>query len=130
MAATHRVLFPGGLDGSSRMCVGAVSGIPVLEGFQVLPPSILVQTPPLYCVTEARRHILGRGRSCVSLITPHILPRTAGSNATQYVVLLHACGTPVIDRVHERPPSSLRKRPISVVGIKRRFASNGSNMYP
>jgi hypothetical protein len=54
------------------MCVGAVSGIPAFEGFQVLPPSTLEQTPPLYFVTEVRLHILGRGRSCVPLITPHI----------------------------------------------------------
>ena len=39
---------------------------------------MLIQTPPLYRVTELCLHILGRGRSCVPLFTLHILPTTAG----------------------------------------------------
>ena len=80
--------------GSSKMSVAAVSSIPVLDFFQVRPPSSLRHTPPLYVSTEVRRHILGRGRSCVPLLTLHIRPRTFGSNTTQYVVFDHSAGIP------------------------------------
>src|SRR3954451_9482308 len=108
MAAAESVRLPEGLAGSSMMFVGAVSGIPVLEAFQVRPASRLAQIPPRYAHTGVWRHILGRGRSWVPLMAPHILPFTAGSKATQWVVLSQALGTPVTDWIQVCPLSSLR----------------------
>src|SRR5262245_8852387 len=44
--ATYRTRASGGLLGSSRICVAAVSSMPVFDFRQVLPPSSLTQTPP------------------------------------------------------------------------------------
>ena len=63
---------------------------------------------------SVRRHILGRGRSWVPLKAPHMRPLTSGSKATQYVVLRHALGMPTVEPIQDSPPSSLRKRPMSV----------------
>ena len=38
-------------------------------------------------------------------------------------------GTPVTERIHDCPLSSLRNKPMSVVGIKRRLVLNGSYRY-
>ena len=57
---------------------------------------------------ELRRHILGRGRSCVPLIAAHMRPFTLGSNSTQYVVLTHSRGTPLVVALRQPlPPLSL-----------------------
>ena len=92
----------------------AVSGIPLLDGVQVRPPSVDTPTPPWKRSGSVRRHIFGRGRSCVPLKAPHMRPFTSGSNATQYVVLRQRVGTPRDEPVQLAPPSSLRKRPMSV----------------
>src|SRR5690349_6475308 len=108
------------------MCVAAVSSIPSFDFVHVFPPSSLRQTPPLYVSSDVCRHIFGRGRSWVPLFTLHMRPRTFGSKTTQYVVFSHASGTPNVELCHDFPPSSLRKRPISVYVTNRRFESNGS----
>ncbi len=50
---------------------------PGLRGFQILPASSPVNTPPSYCLVPLFRHIFGRGRSCVPLITAHTRPLPA-----------------------------------------------------
>ena len=52
-----------------------------------------------------RRHIFGRGRSCVPLKAPHTRSFTSGSNASQYVVLRQGVGMPVVEPVHVSPRS-------------------------
>jgi hypothetical protein len=94
--------------------VTALSGIPAFEGVHVRPPSLDTPTPPWKRSGSVRRHIFGRGRSCVPLKAPHIRPFTSGSKATQYVVLRQRVGTPIEDPIQLAPPSSLRKRPMSV----------------
>src|SRR5215475_5720119 len=79
---TYRIRASTGLVGSSKMCVAAVGSIPLLDFVQVLPPSLLMQTPPRYFSTPPRRHIFGRGKSWVQLFTLHMRPRTFGSNST------------------------------------------------
>ena len=61
----------------------ADSSMPALESVQVRPPSPDTPTPPLNVSGSVRRHIFGRGRSCVPLKAPHIRPFTSGSKATQ-----------------------------------------------
>jgi hypothetical protein len=88
--------------------------MPTFDGVHVRPPSFETPTPPLKVSGSVRRHIFGRGRSWVPLKAPHIRPFTSGSKATQYVVLRHALGMPTVEPIHPWPPSSLRKRPMSV----------------
>src|SRR5258705_234498 len=45
-AETYKTRDSGGLAGSNRMCVGAVSSIPSFDFVQVRPPSSLLHTPP------------------------------------------------------------------------------------
>src|SRR5437762_4399845 len=45
-AATYRTRAVGGLVGSKRTCVAAVSSIPPFDFVQLLPPSSLRHTPP------------------------------------------------------------------------------------
>src|SRR5580698_2946083 len=100
--------------------------MPSFDFAQVFPPSLLMQTPPRYFPTAERRHIFGRGRSCVQLFTLQTRPLTAGSKTIQYVVLRQSRGTPSVDWIQDLPPSSLRKRPMSVVEMNWRFLSKGS----
>src|ERR1039457_4809025 len=98
------------------MWVGTIiDGRPSVEVFQVLPPSTDATTPP--GPPPQRFSIRCRGRSCLADITAHILPFTAGSNSTQYVVFSQALGTPVeavVALSQLSPPSSLRIKPMSV----------------
>src|SRR5581483_7206030 len=97
---------------SSRTWVAAVGGMPFVIGCHVLPPSSLRATPPRKRSGDVRRHILGRGRSCVPLIAAHMRPLTFGSNSTQYVVLTHSRGTPDVVALRQlRPPFSLAHSP-------------------
>ena len=104
--------------------------MPVFEGVHVRPPSVETPTPPWKRSGSVRRHILGRGRSCVPLKAPHMRPRTSGSKAIQYVVLRHILGTPREEPVHVAPPSPLRNRPMSVYVMKTRLRSKGSQCTP
>ena len=60
-----------------------ISAIPALEGVHVRPPSVEMPTPPWNFSGSVRRHIFGRGRSCVPLKAPQASPRTSGSKAIQ-----------------------------------------------
>ncbi len=108
----------------------ADSSMPWLETVQWRPPSVDTPTPPRNRAGSVRRHIFGRGRSCVPLKPPHIRSFTSGSNASQYVVLRQRVGMPVEEPVQVSPPSSLRKRPMSVYGMNTRCGSCGSNWIP
>src|SRR5437870_9892053 len=66
-------------------------------------------------------HIFGLGKSCVQLFTLQARPLTSGSNTIQYVVFIHSFDTPRVELIQDCPPSSLRKRPISVVVINCRW---------
>jgi len=108
----------------------ADSSMPVLEGAQWRAPSTETATPPLKRPGSVCRHIFGRGRSWVPLKAPQTRSFTSGSKASQYVVLRQRLGMPVVEPVQLSPPSSLRNRPMSVYGVKTRFASCGSNWMP
>jgi hypothetical protein len=108
----------------------ADSGIPVHDGFHARPPSVETPTPPSNVSGSRRRHIFGRGRSCVPEKAPHMRPGTSGSKSTQYVVLRHWSGTPTVELVQLSPSSSLRNSPMSVYEMKTRFGSNGSQWMP
>src|SRR6267142_3031332 len=125
-AATYRTRAVGGLVGSKRTCVAAVSSSPPYDLVQVLPPSSLRHTPPRKSRIPFRLHIFGRGKSCVQLFTLQTRPFTSGSNSIQYVVFIHSFGTPRVELIQDCPPSSLRKRPISVVEMNCRLRSKGS----
>ncbi len=92
----------------------ADSSMPWFETVQCRPPSVDTATPPWNRAGSVRRHILGRGRSWVPLKPPQTRSFTSGSKASQYVVLRHRVGMPVVEPVQVSPPSSLRKRPMSV----------------
>src|SRR4029453_13720043 len=129
-AVAYTARRPRGLAGSTRTWVIALSAIPPFEGVQVRPPSVDTPTPPWNFSGSVRRHIFGRGRSWVPLNAPQGGPFPPGSNPIQYVVLRHRAGTPRVEPVQVSPPSSLRNRPMSVVLMKTRFASNGSQCTP
>src|SRR5207249_845674 len=125
-AATYSTRAAGGLVESNKMCVAAVSSIPSFDFVQVLPPSSLRHTPPRKFPTPFRLHIFGRGKSCVQLFTLQARPLTSGSNTIQYVVFIHSFGTPLVELIQDCAPSSLRKRPMSVVVMNCRLWSKGS----
>src|ERR1035441_9006400 len=76
------------------MWVAAVWPMPSTLGFQLRPPSSLITTPPPKFFTPRARHILGRGRSWVLLITAQMRPFTSGSKTAQYAVFTHSRGMP------------------------------------
>ena len=84
-------------------------GSPSLMGCQVLPKSVLMQTPPGAFGPSMLVH---SGTSCWSDHAAYSTPSVAGSQTTRKQVFVQ--GLPVLASDQDAPRSSLRARPMSV----------------